>query len=193
MPNRSPADDLTPAWGSGAQAPAQITLPVFHSWEFRTGVGGDFEELVRRLQPRELPREVGKRPMSIERPGFVMQPQPAAGAPGSVLGLEGALRVVGSSPDAWADGTRVPFQTALRGLAQHAVAARHEGWSVRRSGGRTSGLRMLACGHPRGTAGRTDTVDLAGTVLAATISISIRVSARPRRWARRSSRISRNR
>jgi hypothetical protein len=108
---------LAPAWLSGSEAPDQITLPVYYSWEFRTGAGGDFEELVRRLEPRELPAEVGKRPMEISHPGFAM-PQSVPGttlesAPGTTLGLEGALRVVDSKPDEWPDNVRVPFQTAL--------------------------------------------------------------------------------
>src|SRR5215208_1419897 len=111
----APAEELRldPAWPSGAQAPAQVTLPVYYSWEFRTGVGGDFEELVRRLQPRALPPEVGKRPLDIARPGFRMNPQPDASTPGAVVGLEGALRVLKTAPDEWAPATRVPFQNAL--------------------------------------------------------------------------------
>jgi hypothetical protein len=105
---------LVPAWSSGDAAPDQLKLPVYYSWEFRTGKGGDFEELVRRLQPRELPPEVGKRAMDISEPGFLIQPPLAPTAPGSVLGLEGALRVVGTSPDEWPDGVRVPFQLALQ-------------------------------------------------------------------------------
>jgi hypothetical protein len=79
---------LDPAWTSGAQAAAQVTLPVYYSWAFRTGVGGDFEELVRCLRPRALPPEVGKRPMDVRRPGFAL-PQVNAQTPGAVLGLEG--------------------------------------------------------------------------------------------------------
>lgn len=40
-------ETLAPAWTPGAPAP--IDLPVYHSWTFRTGVGGDFEALVARL------------------------------------------------------------------------------------------------------------------------------------------------
>jgi hypothetical protein len=104
---------LAPAWPSGAQAPAQVTLPVYYSWEFRTGAGGDFEELVRRLQPRQLPPEVGRRPMDIAHPGFTMSPPPDASTPGAVLGLEGALRVLATQPDDWSAATRLPFQNGL--------------------------------------------------------------------------------
>jgi len=104
---------LEPAWKSGNEAPAEITLPVYYSWEFRTSEGGDFEELVRRLEPRALPAEVGKRPIDISQPGFVIEPQPQPDAPGTTLGLEGALRVVNTEPDEWPDEVRVPFQSAL--------------------------------------------------------------------------------
>jgi hypothetical protein len=107
---------LDPAWVSGAQAAAQITLPVYYTWEFRTGVGGDFEELVRRLEPRALPPEVGKRPMDISNPGFAIAGQPNASTPGALLGLEGALRVLTTKPDEWASIVRVPFQNTLMGI-----------------------------------------------------------------------------
>lgn len=106
-------ENLAPAWASGPQAPEVVTLPVYYSWEFRTGVGGDFEELVARLEPRALPAGVGKVPVALDRPGFVIEPRPEPGAPGSVLGLEGALRPLDSAPDAWPDAARLPFQTAL--------------------------------------------------------------------------------
>ena len=88
-----PADEqkLEPAWASGAQSPPQVTLPVYFYWEFRTGTGGDFEALVRLLEPREMPREVGKRQMDISQPGFQITPPPP---PGTTLELEGALRVL---------------------------------------------------------------------------------------------------
>jgi hypothetical protein len=108
-----PSENLAPAWKSGGGAAAEVTLPVYYSWEFRTGAGGDFEELAARLEPRILPPEVGKRPIDVGDPGFAISPRPAAGAPGTRLGLEGALRVLGSAPDPWPDDTRLPFQTAL--------------------------------------------------------------------------------
>src|SRR5262249_24236113 len=101
---------LEPAWQTGAP---EVILPVYFSWEFRTAADGDFEELVRLLEPRELPPEVGKRPLDLSQPGFVIQPPPSADAPGLTLGLEGALRVVKSESDPWPDVTRLPFQGAL--------------------------------------------------------------------------------
>jgi len=100
---------LDPAWMSGSP---EIVLPVYYSWEFRTAADGDFEELVRLLEPRELPAQVGKRPMDISHPGFVIQPPPTP----LTLGLEGALRVVDSESDDWPDDARAPFQTALANI-----------------------------------------------------------------------------
>ncbi|MCI0355880.1 MAG: hypothetical protein L0099_12695, partial [Acidobacteria bacterium] len=113
-----PADEtddnaLQPAWASGAQAPLQITLPVYFHWEFRTGTGGDFEVLVRLLTVRDasdLPPEVGKRRLDISQPGFHL-PQPLP--PGTTLELEGALRLLGATTAAWPEETRTPFQTEL--------------------------------------------------------------------------------
>jgi hypothetical protein len=107
-----PADEqrLDPAWLSGKQSPAEVTLPVYYHWAFRTGAGGDFEELVRRLEAREMPPGVGKRPMDISQPGFKLQPPLP---PGTALGLEGALRVAKTKPDGWPAETRLPFQTEL--------------------------------------------------------------------------------
>lgn len=113
---------LEPAWVSpqpaplNTKAPLEVRLPVYFQWEFRTGAGGDFEELVRRLEARPMPPEVGKRPLDISRPGFKfqVQTQPPTETPRVVLGLEGALRAVGSKPDAWPDAARVPFQNQLK-------------------------------------------------------------------------------
>ncbi len=105
--------ELRPAWDLGTQPAEPVKLPVYYHWEFRTAAGGDFESLVGALVARDL-TGVGKRPMDISRPGFAMQPEPDPGEEGTTLGLEGALRVVGSRPDEWPAGARLPFQTALR-------------------------------------------------------------------------------
>jgi hypothetical protein len=74
---------LAPAWSFAPAAPAQVLLPVYYHWEFRTGQTGDFESLVRRLTAG-VPGGLGKRPIDISQPGF-----PAAGA--TTVELEGAL------------------------------------------------------------------------------------------------------
>jgi len=120
MPNEQPPLGLTPAWLSGDGSPAEVRLPVYFQWEFRTGTGGDFESLVGQLKAREIPATVGKRPIDLSEPGFVLQPPLAPNAPGTMLGLEGALRVVGSKPDDWPAAIRQPFQTALQGILSRA-------------------------------------------------------------------------
>ena len=79
---------LLPAWSIG-DAPPSVELPVYLSWEFRTSDGGEFEELVRRLQPRELPADAGKRPTDVSHPGFIVDPQPEHGAAGTISASKG--------------------------------------------------------------------------------------------------------
>src|SRR5262245_7653704 len=110
------ATTLEPAWASGADAPAEILLPVYVSWTFRTGAARDFEALARRLKPNQLPPDAGKRAMDISRPGFVMSPDPSTKCQPITLGLEGALRPLGGKSDEWPNQTRLPFQTALASI-----------------------------------------------------------------------------
>lgn len=101
-------------------------FPVYHRWQFRTGGLGDFEALVRLLQPRPVDKRVGVRDLDVQRPG--------ANLPGitdpqlhGVLQLGGALRVPRSSLDLdelaevqaqenWAEPTPHPFQRKLAAL-----------------------------------------------------------------------------
>jgi hypothetical protein len=41
-------------WKAWKDTDEAVELPVYHSWTFKTGPNGDFEQLVRRLTPREL-------------------------------------------------------------------------------------------------------------------------------------------
>lgn len=117
LPSETAPLPLTPAWISGNGLPEEVRLPIYFQWEFRTGTGGDFESLVGQLKAREMPATVGKRPIDISEPGFVLQPPPA---PGTTIGLEGALRVVGSKPDDWPATVQTPFQTALQQILTRA-------------------------------------------------------------------------
>jgi len=78
-----PADEqpplgLKPAWALEAPSTLPLKLPVYFHWEFRTGTGGDFEELARSLEPRKMSEKVGKRQVDISRPGFqtTLPPEP---------------------------------------------------------------------------------------------------------------------
>ncbi len=96
--------DLTPAW-SGSEV--RIELPVYHSWRFRTGARGDFESLVRRLQPVELGPDAGMRDLSLRNPGVGLPP---AKRP---LSYEGAILSPIAQPKPWAKKHREEFQTEL--------------------------------------------------------------------------------
>jgi len=111
-----PADEqpplgLKPAWALEAPSPLPVKLPVYFHWEFRTGTGGDFEELARSLEPRRMSDKVGKRRMDISRPGFQTTLPPE---PGVTIELEGALRVPDAQTADWPNETRTPFQTELK-------------------------------------------------------------------------------
>jgi hypothetical protein len=115
------ATALAPSW-STSPAPAQVQLPVLYRWEFRTGEGGDFESLARRLTPKPAPPGLGRRPMDVSQPGFAL---PAAFPPGATLGLEGALQAL-AAPDTlppWPNGTDTTFQPALAAILNAPGAA----------------------------------------------------------------------
>lgn len=98
--------------------------PVYFRWYFRTGTVGDFEYLVRLLQPRRVSPKVGQRDMDTQRPmvgfpGIAEKPQLHG-----VLRLGGALKVPDSNLDPtqkteaqqyedWDSTFPRPFQTAL--------------------------------------------------------------------------------
>ena len=106
-----PADEqrLEAAWAPGD---GELELPVYHSWPFATGPEGDFEALVRRLAPREMPATVGLRPLEISRAGPGLPELPREPGLG-VLGLEGALRSPASLPTEWEPRARRSFESAL--------------------------------------------------------------------------------
>lgn len=105
--------DLKPAWTSGAGSPGQVKLPVYFHWEFRTGVGGDFEALVGLLKARDARDmlRVGKRLIDISRPGFTITPMLDEG---TTLDLEGALRVLNVATGEWPESSRKNFQVELK-------------------------------------------------------------------------------
>lgn len=107
---------LKPAWVSGTESPAQITLPVYYQWEFRTGAGGDFEALVRSLEARgsqDMPAEVGKRQIDISHPRL-----PITLPADTTLEFEGALRMLKAPSAEWPEKTRTPFQEELKRILE---------------------------------------------------------------------------
>ncbi|MER7755284.1 hypothetical protein [Kitasatospora sp. NPDC097643] len=126
-PSRSPGA-LHPAWGTaypGQEAAGQ--LPYYHRWFFSTGNAGDFEYLVRLLDPtKPLDPSVCRRDIDVHRsqgplvPGITVPPEL-----GGVLKLGGALQQperVSDNYDNWDDLQHLgftyphPFQRALAGV-----------------------------------------------------------------------------
>ena len=108
---------LQPAWASGAQAPAQVSLPVYYHWEFQTGAREDFESMVAKLVPRDLSASTGRRAMDITQPGF---PVPQGMTP--AVQLEGALQPVDLQREAWPDQPTAPWQLTLQSIVNAANA-----------------------------------------------------------------------
>lgn len=78
----------TPADGAGQQ------LPYYYRWSFQTGTKGDFEYLVRKLQPRKL-RDLGIRKIDCRTPGFGIEPEVPE------MDMEAALRSLDVAVQDW--------------------------------------------------------------------------------------------
>ena len=74
-------------------------MPYYYRWYFRTGTVGDFEYLVRLLEPKPVDSRVGLRDMDVQKPGANIQgiidaPDAADEQKlGGILQLGGALRI----------------------------------------------------------------------------------------------------
>jgi IPT/TIG domain len=102
------------AWDSTTTFPLQ--LPFYYSFSFQTSDAGDFESLVRRMQPRQMPPSVGLRPMDVSNPDLNWAVGPAAASP---LGIGGSLRSVQTIDMVWpvaADPDGANFQNDLTAL-----------------------------------------------------------------------------
>ncbi|EKV01580.1 hypothetical protein Lepto7375DRAFT_3751 [Leptolyngbya sp. PCC 7375] len=88
--------------------------PYYHHWYFRTGTVGDFEYLVRLLQPKPVDKRVGTRAMDVQNPGSNL-PGINTDKVKGVLRLGGALKVPKSTPpdDDWAQPYPQEFQRKL--------------------------------------------------------------------------------
>ncbi len=141
-----PPEDVVvgPAWG----APDSITLPVFHHWEFQTGVEGDFESLARRIRPHKASLQVGLVPMSV---GDAAPPLRLAVGEDPVLDMDGALRAPANSDGRLADvpATLVDgLQTITRTLADAADGV-IDGQALVDSDRQPVGPPVLASAHVR--------------------------------------------
>lgn len=93
-PEQSPADVYATfsAWALYANKPSDRDFPYYHRWYFRTGTIGDFEYLVRLLQPKPVDSRVGRRDMDVQQP-MVNFPGISDAQLGGTLKLGGALQV----------------------------------------------------------------------------------------------------
>ncbi len=107
------------AWNATS---TRVELPIYYRWRFGTGAEGDFEALVRRLEPRELPAGVGVRRADMSDPGFGL---PSASS--SPMRLESALEPIrrsettspgpiGPAEPAWDPAQRGAFVDAITSL-----------------------------------------------------------------------------
>jgi hypothetical protein len=111
--------DTTPAQQSAwTEASADIELPVYYRWQFRTGANADFETLLRMMEPRaELDPRVGIQELDCSRPGYIKVGQAGevpAPSP-SVLGMCGAVKQLSTMPDKLDDPVQdQPFVQELK-------------------------------------------------------------------------------
>ncbi len=82
------------SWENPADGAGKI-IPFYSEWEFGTGTGGDFENLVRKLKPRDL-KNMGIRLIDCSNPGYGMQEEG-----GLELQMEAALKSLDTNYQAW--------------------------------------------------------------------------------------------
>jgi hypothetical protein len=115
---------MAPAWN--VQLSEEIDLPYYYRWEFHTSARGDFEYLVRLLEPRVL-TQLGLRDMDCRSPGFGLSLERSDVEDENlkhVLQREGALQSFGAKYTQWGRDrdAEEPFQSQLAGLLQRANA-----------------------------------------------------------------------
>jgi len=117
------------SWASNGAEPDNF--PVYFRWQFRTGAVGDFEYLVRLLQPKPVDPRVGTRDLDVQLPGMINGMSDPARK--GVLPLGGALRVPRRSlseadrqeaewRENWAEPYPHPFQRDLAAVINLADA-----------------------------------------------------------------------
>jgi hypothetical protein len=105
-------ENLRPAWGA---APTAVTLPVYYSWRFATGGGGDFEQLARALRPRPLPATAGLQQVYVGAAGPPL-PELPADNDAALVQLAGALVAPGVTAPPWPEVTRTAVTAGLEGI-----------------------------------------------------------------------------
>jgi hypothetical protein len=98
---------LEPAWKPSAPS---VELPVYYSWQFATGAGGDFQSLAMLLRARPLPPGIGVQPVNVGESGL-----PTEIPAGTTVPLAGALQPIGSSEGGWSTAAlQTTWENALR-------------------------------------------------------------------------------
>ncbi len=91
-------------WETPADGAGEI-VPYYYDWEFGTGTAGEFEQLVRKLKPRDL-KHMGVRTLDCSDPGYGMDE-----SEGLELQMEAALKSWDTEYQSWGmdtpDGTNV--------------------------------------------------------------------------------------
>ena len=85
-----------PAWDSAKVASGVHEMPFYHRWYFRTGTVGDFEYLVRLLEPRVVDSRVGVRDMDVQDPGANLKGLREEGGVAENDKLHGILKLGGA-------------------------------------------------------------------------------------------------
>jgi len=109
--------DLHPAWDTAAMG-ERIELPVYHSWEFSTGEGGDFETLCRRLRRDIGGATMGLHAMNVGDPGMITPSVKPV-----IVDMEGALVTLDAEPRPWPEPHRTTFTDDMTPLMRAAIAA----------------------------------------------------------------------
>ena len=81
--------DLAPSWNDGDPPAKEVTLPVYFSWTFSTGLAEDFKALAERIEPLPAPPGLGRRRVDTSHPGNGI-PDVAAGA-GREMVIDGPI------------------------------------------------------------------------------------------------------
>ena len=102
-----PAAQAGPAWDVSAAGEAGLTLPVYYSFSFTTGTGGDFISLAQLLlHPPQVsagPGGLGPATLTVNVPASVNPPAPAISVPLAMPGmLQPAKPTVPADPDSFA-------------------------------------------------------------------------------------------
>lgn len=90
-----------------------LKIPYYYKWEFRTGLRGDFEKLIRLLEPRVVPA-LGLRPMDCKNPGYqldekvVRKQEDDSAESNFTLDVEGALKSEGIAYQPWGLDSNIP-------------------------------------------------------------------------------------